>query len=493
MARFQTPPIQRGELFRQAALIDDEWVGGTSLLTVSNPATGLPIGTVPDLGAEETRNAVAAAHAAQPGWRALAARDRGIVLRRWASLVQAHETDLARILTFEQGKPLAEALAEVRSTAAFLDWYAEEARRVYGEVLPGHRADKRMLVTRAPVGVVAAITPWNFPSSMIARKVGPALAVGCTMVLKPSELTPFSALALGALAREAGVPRGVFNIVTGRPKPIGDVMVEDTRIAKLSFTGSTAVGKHLAGRCMETMKRVSMELGGNAPFIVFDDADLDVVLEAALVAKYRNAGQTCISANRFLVQAGIYDLFARLLADRAAGLSLGDGLRDGTRMGPLINAAAIQKVARHADDAVRLGARILTGGATPDAEGRFYEPTVLVDVPADAMVMREETFGPLAALHRFTTEAEAIAIANGTPAGLAAYLFTRDLARAHRVADALEYGMVGVNTALLTSEAAPFGGIKESGQGREGGFHGLDDYLDIKSVCIDVPAAGAGA
>ncbi|MFV3128345.1 NAD-dependent succinate-semialdehyde dehydrogenase [Niveispirillum sp. KHB5.9] len=490
MARFQAPPIRRGDLFRQSALINDAWVGSTSLLTVTNPATGIAIGTVPDLGAEAAQDAVAAAHAALPGWRALAAKDRGLVLRRWAALVQAHEDDLARILTFEQGKPLAEALAEVRSTAAFLDWYAEEARRVYGEVLPGHRADKRMLVTRAPVGVVAAITPWNFPSSMIARKVGPALAVGCTMVLKPSELTPYSALALGVLAQEAGVPRGVFNIVTGRPQPIGDVMVEDSRVAKLSFTGSTRVGKHLAGRCMETMKRISMELGGNAPFIVFDDADLEGALEAAMLAKFRNAGQTCISANRFLVQDGVYDKFARMLADRAAELVLGDGLREETRMGPLINGAAILKVARHADDAVRLGARILTGGATPDAEGRFYEPTVLVDVPAEAAVMSEETFGPLAALHRFTNEAEALAIANDTSAGLAAYLFTRDLARAHRVADGLEYGMVGVNTAVLTSEAAPFGGIKESGQGREGGFHGLDDYLDIKSVCIDVPAAG---
>ncbi len=490
MVSFHAPPIRCGDLFRQAALINDVWVDGGDPLIVCNPATGLPIGHVPDLGEAEARNAVAAAHAALPSWRALAAGERAQVLRRWAALVQTHEADLACLLTFEQGKPLAEALAEVRSTAAFLGWYAEEARRVYGEVLPGHRADKRMLVTRAPVGVVAAITPWNFPSSMIARKLGPALAVGCTMVLKPSELTPFSALALAVLGQQAGLPPGVFNVVTGQPQAIGTVMVEDVRVAKLSFTGSTAVGKNLAERCMATLKRVSLELGGNAPFILFDDADLEGAVEAAMLAKFRNAGQTCISANRFLVQAGIHDRFARLLADRAAALGLGDGLAKGTGMGPLISPAAIQKVARHADDAVRRGARILTGGATPDAAGRFYEPTVLVDVPADALVMREETFGPLAALHRFTRESEAVALANATRAGLAAYLFTRDLARAHRVADALDYGMVGVNTAQLTSEAAPFGGIKESGLGREGGFHGLDDYLDIKSICIDVPATG---
>jgi len=493
MASFQAPPIRRGDLFRQSALINDEWVGGGALLTVTNPATGQAIGTVPDLATAETTDAVAAAHAALPAWRALAARDRGLILRRWAALVIEHEADLARILTFEQGKPQPEALSEVRSTAAFLDWYAEEARRVYGETLPGHRADKRIIVTRAPVGVVAAITPWNFPSSMIARKVGPALAVGCTMVLKPSELTPYSALALGVLAQQAGVPKGVFNIVTGQPQAIGDVLVEDTRIAKLSFTGSTRIGKYLAGRCMETMKRISMELGGNAPFIVFDDADLDLAVENAMLAKFRNAGQTCISVNRFLVQDGVHDEFARRLAARAGALKLGDGLLGDTQMGPLINAAAIHKVARHADDAVRLGARILTGGATPDAEGRFYEPTVLVDVPADAAVMREETFGPLAALRRFKTETDALSIANATRAGLAAYLFTRDLARAHRVSEGLEYGMVGVNTAQLTSEAAPFGGIKESGLGREGGFYGLDDYLDIKSVCIDVPPAGVDA
>ena len=493
MPHFQPPPIRRNDLFRQSAFINGEWVGGSALLTVTNPATGIAIGTVPDLGTAATESAVTAAHAAQPAWRALSAKERGLVLRRWAALVQENEGDLARILTWEQGKPQAEALAEVRSTAAFLEWYGDEARRVYGETLPGHRADKRMIVTRTPVGVVAAITPWNFPSSMIARKVGPALAVGCTMVLKPSELTPYSALALAVLAEQAGVPAGVFSIVTGRPQEIGEVMVEDTRIAKLSFTGSTRIGKYLAGRCMETMKRISMELGGNAPFIVFDDADLDAAIEGAMLAKFRNAGQTCISANRFLVQDGIYDRFAARLAERAAALKLGDGVLAETQMGPLINSAAIQKVARHADDAVRRGAHILTGGATPDAEGRFYEPTVLVDLPPTADVMREETFGPLAALRRFHTEAEALSIANDTRAGLAAYFYTRDLARAHRLSEALEYGMIGVNTALLTSEGAPFGGVKESGVGREGGFYGLDDYLDIKSICIDVPPLAPGA
>ncbi|MDE1146481.1 MAG: NAD-dependent succinate-semialdehyde dehydrogenase [Azospirillaceae bacterium] len=483
-------PLRRADLFRRQAYVAGRWVDAPRTLTVTNPATGAVLGTVPDLAAAEAVQAVDAAVAALPAWRALAAKDRGAILRRWGEAVRRHEDDLALILTAEQGKPLAEALGEVRSTAGFLEWYAEEARRVYGDILPAHRADKRMLVTRTPVGVVAAITPWNFPSSMIARKVAPALAVGCTLVLKPSDLTPHSALALAVLAEEAGVPPGVFSIVTGQAGPIGDVLVEDPRVAKLSFTGSTAVGKMLAARCMETVKRVSLELGGNAPFIVFDDADLDAAVEGALFSKFRNAGQTCISTNRFLVQDAVYDAFAQRLAARAGALKLGDGAREGTEMGPLINAGAIQKVARHVDDAVRLGARVLTGGATPDADGRFYEPTVLVEVPADAALNREETFGPLAALRRFTTEAEAVALANDGRAGLAAYFYTRDLARAHRLADALDYGMVGVNTVLLTSEASPFGGMKESGLGREGGFHGLDDYLDIKAVCIDVPAAG---
>jgi succinate-semialdehyde dehydrogenase/glutarate-semialdehyde dehydrogenase len=481
--------LARPDLLRQVAFVDGAWIDGAASLPVFNPATGRPIGTVPDLGTHETKAAIAAAYAALPAWRARAAGDRAAILRRWNDLILANAEDLARLMSLEQGKPLAEARGEVAYAASFVSWFAEEARRAYGDVLPGHAADKRLTVTREPVGVVAAITPWNFPLAMITRKAGPALAVGCTVVLKPSELTPFSALALAVLAEEAGVPAGVLNVVTGQPAAIGAALVEDVRVRKLSFTGSTAVGKMLAARCMATVKRVSLELGGNAPLIVFDDADLDIAVEGALISKFRNAGQTCVCANRILVQAGIYSEFVDRFAARVATLKMGDALEGEVQMGPLIDRRAIAKVERHVEDAQANGARLLLGGAAVAGEGNFYPPTILADVAPDALLCREETFGPVAGIVRFETEAEAIAMANDTAAGLAAYVFTRDLSRSHRVAEALEYGMVGMNTGLISSEIAPFGGIKESGFGREGSRYGIDEYLNMKLVCTAVASA----
>lgn len=477
--------LTRPHLLREAAYIDGTWISAEARITVSDPATDEAIGTVPDLGREETLRAVDAAARALPRWRATPARERGAVLRRWFELIARNRDALARILTTEQGKPLAEAAGEVGSTAAYFEWYAEEARRMYGEVIPANTPDRRLMVLRAPVGVVAAITPWNFPSSMIARKVAPALAAGCTIVLKPSELTPFSALALAVLAEETGVPPGVFNVVTGRPGPIGDVLVEDPRVAKFSFTGSTHVGKMLAARCMGTVKRVSLELGGNAPFVVFADADLDAAVDGAMLAKFRNAGQTCICANRFLVEDPIHDAFVARIAERAAALRQGHGLLQGADQGPLINPAAAAKVAAHVADAVARGARVLTGGS--GAQGTFHAPTVLADVSPEALLCREETFGPLAPVLRFSGEAEAIALANAGRAGLAAYVFTRDLARAFRMTEALEYGMVGINSGAVSTEVAPFGGMRESGLGREGARQGLDEYLEDKLMVIDVP------
>jgi succinate-semialdehyde dehydrogenase/glutarate-semialdehyde dehydrogenase len=479
-------------LWRQAAYLDGQWLTSPATLSVVDPASGEALGTIPALGAGETRAAVDAATAAFANWRRISARDRNRILQRWQTLILQHAEELARILTAEQGKPLAEALTEVTSTAAYVEWFAEESRRIYGETIPGHRADKRLIVNKAPVGVVAAVTPWNFPSSMVARKVAPALAAGCTVVLKPSELTPYSALALAVLAEEAGVPPGVFNIVTGPPEPIGDVLTSDPRIRKFTFTGSTAVGRQLAARCMATVKRVSLELGGNAPFIVFADADLDQSVEAALLVKFRNAGQTCISANRLLVQDVIHDAFAARLAARAEALVLGHGLETGIQQGPLINAAAVAKARRHVADAESRGARRLTGGQSRGPGDRWFAPTVLTDVPPDALLCREETFAPVAGLVRFRTEHEAVTLANAGTAGLAAYVFTRDLARSHRLTEALDYGMVGVNTPLITTEVAPFGGMRQSGLGREGSHFGIEDYLDIKLVCIDVPEVSDG-
>lgn len=481
--------LVRLDLFRQQAYINGTWVSGDNTLTVKNPATGAAIGAVPDLGTFHAEQAVASAQTALVGWRAKTAGDRGAVLKRWGELMLAHREDLARVMTCEQGKPLPEARGEVAYAAAFLNWFGEEARRTYGDIIPGHGVDKRLMVTREPVGVVAAITPWNFPLAMITRKAGPALAAGCTMIVKPSELTPFSALALAVLAEEAGVPAGVLNIVIGAPREIGDVLVSHPAVAKLSFTGSTAVGKLLAARCMETVKRVSLELGGNAPFLVFDDADIDAAVEGAIASKFRNAGQTCVCANRFLVQAGIHDRFIAALRRRVETLRIGNGLEEGVEIGPLINAAAIDKVRGHVADALAKGGTLLAGGSPLDGAGHFFQPTLITDVPATARLCAEETFGPLAGVVRFETEGEAIALANDTRAGLTAYLFTRDISRSHRVSEALQYGMVGLNTGLISTEVAPFGGVKESGFGREGSRYGIDEYLNMKLICTAVSSA----
>jgi len=478
--------LTRGDLLREKCFIAGEWIGGEATVSVANPATGAVIGTVPCLGAPAALRAVEAATACADDWKARTGKERGSILRRWFELVMLHSEDLARLMTAEQGKPLAEARGEIAYAASYIEWFAEEAKRVYGHTIPGQLRDKRLVVLRQPIGVVAAITPWNFPAAMITRKVAPALAVGCTVVLKPSELTPFSALALAVLAEEAGVPAGVFNVVTGEAAAIGDVFTTDERVRKLSFTGSTPVGKMLAAKCMGTVKRVSLELGGNAPFIVFNDADLEKAVDGAMASKFRNTGQTCVCANRLIIQSGIYDDFAKRLVEKVSALVVGDGLEGVTHQGPLINRAAVEKVVRHIDDALSRGARTLIGGLS--GEGQFFPPTVMTDVPKDALAAREETFGPLAALIRFETEADAIAIANDTRAGLAAYVFTRDASRSWRVSEALEYGMVGVNTGIISTETAPFGGIKESGFGREGSFLGLDDYLAVKSVCVELDA-----
>ncbi|WP_264577547.1 NAD-dependent succinate-semialdehyde dehydrogenase [Sphingobium sp. B8D3C] len=478
--------LKRPELFRQCAYIDGAWVGGVEVITVSDPATGDAIGTVPNLGSDAALTAVAGASQALAGWKSRAAAERGAVLRRWYDLMLAHQEDLACIMTVEQGKPLAEAKGEVAYAASFLAWFAEEARRAYGDVIPSHGGDKRLMVLREPVGVVAAVTPWNFPLAMITRKAGPALAAGCTIIIKPSELTPFSALAIAFLAEEAGVPAGVLNVVTGAPGPIGDVLVTHPDIAKLSFTGSTAVGKMLAARAMATVKRVSLELGGNAPFIVFDDADLGAAVEGAIASKFRNAGQTCVCANRFIVQAGIYDQFVSRLSERVAALRVGPGLTDQVDIGPLINADAVAKVSAHVADALAKGGTLKAGGEALEGDGHFFQPTLIADVPRTARICGEETFGPVAAVSRFEREDEAIDLANDTRAGLAAYLFTRDFSRSHRVSEALQYGMVGLNTGLISTEVAPFGGVKESGVGREGSRYGLDEYLNMKLICAAI-------
>jgi succinate-semialdehyde dehydrogenase / glutarate-semialdehyde dehydrogenase len=479
--------LSRPELLREVAYIDGEWVRSHTTTNVINPATGRPLGAMPMLGAADALRAVAAAHRALQSWKARSAPERCAVLRGWYERVVANREDLARLMTAEQGKPLSEARTEITYAASFIEWFAEEGRRTYGEVIPAHQADKRLLVTKEPVGVVAAITPWNFPAAMITRKVAPALAAGCTVVLKPSELTPYSALALAFLGHEAGVPPGVFNVVTGEPGPLGEVLTTDPRVRKFTFTGSTAVGKKLAARCMGTVKRVSLELGGNAPFIVFDDADLDKAVEGALASKFRNTGQTCVCANRFLVQGGVYAEFARRLSRRVSALTIGDGLDGETQQGPLINATAVDKVERHLRDALARGAQLLTGGAR--RTGFFFEPTVIANVTSEMALFREETFGPLAGLLRFETEAEAIALANDTSAGLAAYVYTNDLSRSWRVSEALEYGMVGLNTGLISTAVAPFGGVKESGLGREGSRYGIQDYLETKLVCSEIAAA----
>ncbi len=478
--------LEQTALFRRQCYVDGAWVDAAdgATVAVSNPATGEVLGSVPDVGAAGAEAAVTAAAAAFGPWAAKTAGERAAVLRRWYELVLASADDIATLMTAEQGKPLAEARGEVTYAASFVEWFAEEARRMYGDVIPGHQADKRLLVLRQPIGVVAAITPWNFPAAMITRKVAPALAAGCTVICKPASQTPFTALALAELAHQAGLPPGVFNVVTGSARAIGGVLTGDPRVRKLSFTGSTAIGKQLMAQCAGTLKKVSLELGGNAPFIVFDDADLDAAVDGAIASKYRNTGQTCVCANRLLVQAGVYDAFATRLAAAVGKLAVGDGLKGATDQGPLIDQAALDKVEEHVADALAHGARVVTGGKRHALGGTFYEPTVLADVTPDMKVAGEETFGPVAPLFRFETEEEAIRMANDTEFGLASYFYTRDLARSWRVSEALEYGIVGVNTGLISTAVAPFGGVKESGIGREGSRYGLMDFTEIKYVCV---------
>ncbi|MFM7948381.1 NADP-dependent succinate-semialdehyde dehydrogenase [Hafnia paralvei] len=474
------------KLFRQQAFIQGEWRDASHQQTidVTNPANGQLLGTVPKMGADETRAAIEAANQALPAWRSLTAKERAVILRRWFDLMMANQDDLAKLMTLEQGKPLAEAKGEIAYAASFIEWFAEEGKRIYGDTIPGHQADKRLIVIKQPIGVTAAITPWNFPAAMITRKAGPALAAGCTMVLKPASQTPFSALALAELAQRAGIPAGVFNVVTGSASEVGNELTGNALVRKLSFTGSTEIGRQLMQQCAKDIKKVSLELGGNAPFIVFDDADLDKAVEGALASKFRNAGQTCVCANRLYVQDGVYDAFAEKLQAAVEKLTLGDGLTQGVTTGPLIDEKAVAKVKEHIEDALSKGARIITGGKPHDLGGNFFQPTILVNVPSSAKVAKEETFGPLAPLFRFNDEADVIAQANDTEFGLAAYFYARDLSRVFRVGEALEYGIVGINTGIISNEVAPFGGIKASGLGREGSKYGIEDYLEIKYMCI---------
>jgi succinate-semialdehyde dehydrogenase/glutarate-semialdehyde dehydrogenase len=475
-------------LFRQQCYVDGAWRDADSgkTLAVTNPATGEVLGTVPNMDAAETRRAIEAANAAWPAWRAKTAKERSALLRKWAELMMANQEDLAIIMTAEQGKPLAESRGEIAYAASFIEWFAEEGRRVYGDTIPGHLPDKRIVVIKQPVGVCAAITPWNFPAAMITRKVGPALAAGCTMVSKPASATPFSALALAELAERAGVPKGVFSVVTGSAKAVGGEMTSNPLVRKLTFTGSTEIGKVLLEQCARTVKKTSMELGGNAPFIVFDDADLDAAADGAIASKYRNAGQTCVCANRILVQDKVYEAFAAKLAERVAKFKIGNGLEPGVTIGPLIDEAAVKKVEEHVSDAVAKGAQVVTGGKRHALGGLFFEPTILANVNPSMKVTREETFGPVAPLFRFKDEAEAIRMANDTEFGLAAYFYARDLGRVWRVAEGIESGIVGINTGLISTAEAPFGGVKESGLGREGSKYGIEDYLEVKYLCMSV-------
>src|SRR6266498_3262637 len=478
--------LQDEKLFRQKCYIDGEWVDAFDRTTipVKDPANGETLGTVPKMGAEETRRAIEAADKALPAWRGKTAKERAQILRRWFDLMMANQEDLATLMTAEQGKPLAESKGEIAYAAAFIEWFGEEGKRIYGDTIPAHGTDKRIVVIKEPIGVCAAITPWNFPAVMITRKAGPALAAGCTMVLKPATATPYSALALCELAERAGVAKGVFSCVTGGATEIGGEMTSNPIVRKLTFTGSTEIGKLLMEQCAGTVKKVSLELGGNAPFIVFDDADLDAAAEGAIISKYRNSGQTCVCANRFFVHANVYDAFASKLAEKVKMLKVGPGTETGVVQGPLINAEAIAKVEEHVADATAGGARALTGGRRHALGGTFYEPTVLTDVTPSMKIFREETFGPVAPLIRFSSDEEVIELANRTEFGFASYFYSRDVGRVFRVAEALEYGMVGVNTGLITTEVAPFGGVKQSGLGREGSKYGIDEYVESKYVCI---------
>ena len=470
-------------LMKDQCLIDGAWTG-TPVEDVINPATGAVVGRVPNLGAAETRTAIEAANRAFPAWSGLLAGERAKVLRRWYELQQDHAEDLAHLMTAEQGKPLAEARAEIDYGSSFTEFYAEEARRVLGEIIPTPKQSGRVLVLKQPVGVVGAITPWNFPFAMITRKISPALAAGCTVVVKPAPETPLTALALAELACQAGFPPGVLNVVAGDAEAIGGELTSNRQVRMITFTGSTEVGKLLMRQSADTVKKLSLELGGNAPFIVFDDAGLDAAVAGAMASKFRNSGQTCVSANRILVQSGIYDRFAEKLTEAVADLKVGDGTEQGVTQGPLINEAGLEKVEAHVRDAVAQGAKVLTGGVKHELGRTFFTPTVLTDVTADMLIAREETFGPIAALFRFRDEQEAIALANDTPFGLAAYFFTENISRAWRVAEALEYGMIGVNEGMISSALAPFGGVKESGQGREGSHHGIEEFLELKYVMM---------
>ncbi len=485
------PPLKDPSLFRTESYVDGAWIAADSgkRFDVDNPADGSIVGSVPNCGGDEARRATAAANVALPAWRALAAKQRSALLRKWYELILQNADDLALILTTEQGKPLAEAKGEIMYGAAFIEWFAEEGKRVYGDVIPPHMPDKRVIVVKQPIGVTAAITPWNFPNAMITRKAGPALAAGCTMVLKPAEQTPFSALAMAELAHRAGIPKGVLNVVTGDSTSsieIGKELCANPTVRKLSFTGSTEVGRILMRQCADTIKKLSLELGGNAPFLVFDDADLDAAADALMACKFRNAGQTCVTANRIYVQASVYEAFAEKFSTRLTSLKVGRGTDAGVNMGPLIDEQGLFKVEAHLSDAVAKGAKVLFGGKRHALGGRFFEPTLLTNVPTSAKVSREETFGPIAPLIKFDTEAEGIALANDSEFGLAAYFFARDVGRVFRVGEALESGMVAINTGILSTEVAPFGGVKQSGLGREGSKYGIEDYLEIKYMCLNV-------
>jgi succinate-semialdehyde dehydrogenase/glutarate-semialdehyde dehydrogenase len=473
-------------LLRQQCYIDGKWVDADDKKTIAvhNPADEQQIGTVPSMGVAETRRAIEAANAAWPAWRARTAKERSAILRKWFDLMMANQEDLAVIMTTEQGKPLTESRGEIAYGASFIEWFAEEGKRIYGDTIPQHQSDKRIVVIKQPIGVCAAVTPWNFPNAMITRKAGPALAAGCTMIIKPASYTPYSALALCELAERAGIPKGVLNVVTGASGPIGKELTTNPIVRKFTFTGSTEVGKQLMAQCATTVKKVSLELGGNAPFIVFDDADIDAALEGAMASKFRNSGQTCVCANRIFVQEGVYDEFARKLGAKVAAMKIGSGLEDGVMQGPMIDMKAVEKVEEHIADAVGKGARIVTGGKRHAKGGTFFEPTVLTDVKTNMKVTHEETFGPVAPLFRFKTEQELIKLANDTEYGLASYFYSRDIGRIWRVAEALEYGMVGINVGIISNEIAPFGGVKESGIGREGSKYGIEEFLEIKYLCI---------
>ena len=483
------PPLKDPSLFRTQSYLNGEWIDADSGMRfdVDNPADGSIVASVPDCGGAETKRAIDAANAALPAWRAMTAKQRSVILRRWFDLMMLNADDLALILTTEQGKPLPEAKGEITYGASFIEWFAEEGKRIYGDVIPPHMSDKRLIVIKQPIGVTAAITPWNFPNAMITRKAAPALAAGCTMVLKPAEQTPFSALAMAELGHRAGIPNGVFNVITGAAhssSAIGMELCANPIVRKLSFTGSTEVGRILMRQSADTIKKLSLELGGNAPFIVFDDADLDAAAEGLMQSKYRNAGQTCVCANRVYVQAGVYDAFAEKVKAKMASLKVGPGTQAGVNVGPLIDAQGLAKVKDHLADAIAKGAKVLVGGKPDKLGGLFFEPTLLTNVPLTAKVSREETFGPVAPLIRFETEAEAIKLANDSEFGLAAYFYSRDVSRVFRVGEALESGMVGINTGIFSNEVAPFGGVKQSGLGREGSKYGIEDYLEIKYLCI---------